>query len=98
MKGLRCSDFLFYSSEVEVDENKKFFILFCEFSSCCTMSKLDDSSRALSAAAVVKERLKDRVTQLDIVSLISHLLIFPYFKEFLEELTNIRQRNSSARL
>ena len=29
------------------------------------MSKLDDSSGALSAAAVVKETLKDRVTQLD---------------------------------
>lgn len=29
------------------------------------MSKLDDSSGVLSAAAVVKERLKDRVTQLD---------------------------------
>ena len=29
------------------------------------MSKLDDSSGALSAAAVAKETLKDRVTQLD---------------------------------
>jgi hypothetical protein len=29
------------------------------------MSKLDDSSGVLSAAAVVKETLKDRVTQLD---------------------------------
>lgn len=35
---------------------------FCKFSSCCTMSKLDDSSGALSAAAVAKETLKDRVT------------------------------------
>lgn len=29
------------------------------------MSKLDDSSGALSAAAVAKETLQDRVTQLD---------------------------------
>lgn len=29
------------------------------------MSKLDDCNGALSAAAVVKETLKDRVTQLD---------------------------------
>lgn len=29
------------------------------------MSKLDDSSGVLSTAAVVKETLKDRVTQLD---------------------------------
>ncbi|KAL5808062.1 hypothetical protein ACOSQ3_028753 [Xanthoceras sorbifolium] len=35
---------------------------FYKFSSCCTMSKLDDSSGALSAAAVAKETLKDRVT------------------------------------
>ncbi|KAL5833799.1 hypothetical protein ACOSQ3_017473 [Xanthoceras sorbifolium] len=34
---------------------------FYKFSSCCTMSKLDDSSGALSAAAVAKETLKDRV-------------------------------------
>jgi hypothetical protein len=33
--------------------------------SCCTMSKLDDSSGALSATAVAKETLKDRVTKLD---------------------------------
>ena len=31
--------------------------------SFCTMSKLDDSSGALSATAVAKETLKDRVTQ-----------------------------------
>lgn len=30
-----------------------------------TVSKLDDSSGALSAASVAKETLKDRVTQLD---------------------------------
>lgn len=32
------------------------------------MSKLDDSSGALSAAAVAKETLKDRVTQLDLMA------------------------------